>query len=324
MLFQERLRKYREAAGYKTAKEFAMALGMPYTSYIAYENRQREPKYDVLMEIADKLGVAIDELLGYEPQQLAEEQTGFDKKATGERIKEYRVARGLTQHDLANRANITRIALGNYERGQRIPTIDIFARIAMALNVSIDELMGYRPEQSSIWHYGMADSVMTFGDNLKHLRENAGYKQAKDFAKAAGIPYSSYVTYERGSWPNEANLKMIASTLQVSMNELIGYRLNQLSPLQQIKRDFERAGYEVNEEGEPCDGYEITTPGEKYPFRVENQDDLKQIYHQIKLDVLRAQKKVWKDNIYKSLLKYERKQYHEKEKYFMFLQKKEQ
>lgn len=171
-------------------------------------------------------------------------QTDSDKKAIGERIKEYRVARGLTQSDLANKANITRIALGNYERGQRIPTIDIFARIAMALNVSIDELMGYTP--------------------------------------------------------------------------------NPLSTIQQIKRDFERAGYEVNEEGDSCDSYEIATPGEQYPFRVETQDDLKQIYHQIKLDVLHAQKKVWKDNIYKSLLKYERRKYHEKEKYFMFLQKKEQ
>lgn len=167
----------------------------------------------------------------------------FDKKAIGERIKEYRLKRGFTQSDLAKQADITRIALGNYERGERIPTIDIFARIAMALNVSIDELMGYTPRP--------------------------------------------------------------------------------LSPLWQIKRDFERAGYEVNEEGEPCDSYEIATPSEKYPFRVETQDDLKQIYYQIKLDVIRAQKKVWKDNIYKSLLKYERRKYHEKEKYFMFLQNKE-
>lgn len=262
MLFQERLRKYRKEAGYKSAKDFADEMGIPYPSYMAYENKKREPKYDVLMKMADKLGVAIDELLGYEQKQATVEQADFDKKAIGERIKEYRVARGLTQSDLANKANITRIALGNYERGQRIPTIDIFARIAMALNVSIDELMGYRPEQSSIWQHGMA--------------------------------------------------------------ELIGHRPNQLSPLQQIKRDFEKAGYKVNEEGEPCDSYEIATPGEKYPFRVETQDDLKQIYHQIKLDVMHAQKKVWKDNIYKSLLKYERRKYHEKEKYFMFLQKKEQ
>lgn len=41
----------------------------------------------------------------------------FDKKAIGERIKEYRLKRGFTQSDLAKQADITRIALGNYERG---------------------------------------------------------------------------------------------------------------------------------------------------------------------------------------------------------------
>lgn len=70
-LFQERLRKYREAAGYESAKDFAMELGIPYSSYMAYENKKREPKYNVLMEIADKLGVPIDELLGYVPQNNA-------------------------------------------------------------------------------------------------------------------------------------------------------------------------------------------------------------------------------------------------------------
>lgn len=64
---------------------------------------------------------------------------------------------------------------------------------------------------------------MALKDNLKRLRQNAGYEQAKEFAKAAGIPYSSYAVYERGSWPNEANLLKIASTLQVSIDELLGY-----------------------------------------------------------------------------------------------------
>lgn len=68
---------------------------------------------------------------------------------------------------------------------------------------------------------------MALKDNLKRLRENAGYKQAKEFAKAAGIPYSSYAVYERGSWPNEANLTKIASTLHVSMDELLGYSVSQ-------------------------------------------------------------------------------------------------
>lgn len=47
---------------------------------------------------------------------------------------------------------------------------------------------------------------MALKDNLKRLREQAGYTQAKSFSKVAGIPYSSYAPYERGAWPNEKNL----------------------------------------------------------------------------------------------------------------------
>ena len=38
----------------------------------------------------------------------------FDKKAIGERIKEYRLKNGFTQSDLAIVANILRIDLGNF------------------------------------------------------------------------------------------------------------------------------------------------------------------------------------------------------------------
>ena len=166
----------------------------------------------------------------------------FDKKAIGERIKDYRLKRGFTQSDLAKQANITRIALGNYERGERIPTIDIFARIAMALNASIDELMGYKP--------------------------------------------------------------------------------GQLSTIQQIKQDFANVGYELKEEGSTWWRYEITEPGEEYPFHVKTEDDLKQIYQQIKLDVFRDLKKVWADNIHDALVDYETKLNKEENQAYLRIQMK--
>lgn len=166
----------------------------------------------------------------------------FDKKAIGERIKEYRLKRGFTQSDLAKQADITRIALGNYERGERIPTIDIFARIAMSLNASIDELMGYKP--------------------------------------------------------------------------------GQLSTIQQIKQDFANAGYELKEEGSTWWRYEITEPGEEYPFHIKTEDDLKQIYQQIKLDVFRDLKKVWADNIHDALVDYERKLNKEENQAYLRIQMK--
>lgn len=163
---------------------------------------------------------------------------------------------------------------------------------------------------------------MALKDNLKRLRQNAGYKQAKDFAKAAGIPYSSYATYERGSWPNEANLTMIASTLHVSIDELMGYTPSPLSTVQQIKQDFANVGYELKEEGSTWWRYEITEPGEEYPFHIKTEDDLKQIYQQIKLDVFRDLKKVWADNIHDALVDYERKLNKEENQAYLRIQMK--
>ena len=64
MGFQDNLRKQREQARY-TAKEFATLLGLPYTTYVGYENQGHEPKYETLCRIAAALHVTTDELLGY-------------------------------------------------------------------------------------------------------------------------------------------------------------------------------------------------------------------------------------------------------------------
>lgn len=69
MSFQDNLRKYREEAGYKTAKDFSKVLSVSYDAYVGYENKGREPKYAVLVEIAQTLGVTTDELLGNEPEK---------------------------------------------------------------------------------------------------------------------------------------------------------------------------------------------------------------------------------------------------------------
>lgn len=64
MSFQKNLKYYRKKAGYKTARDFAEVLNIPYTSYVAYENKKREPKYQTLIQIANALNVSIDKLIG--------------------------------------------------------------------------------------------------------------------------------------------------------------------------------------------------------------------------------------------------------------------
>lgn len=92
MTFQENLRFYREKAGYSQAKDFAAALGMNYTTYIAYENQGREPKYETLLRIAEALNVSINALLGFPEVERYEEfkrlviDAGYPLEEKGEKI----------------------------------------------------------------------------------------------------------------------------------------------------------------------------------------------------------------------------------------------
>lgn len=67
---------------------------------------------------------------------------------------------------------------------------------------------------------------MALKDNLKRLREQAGYSNGKEFADVLDIAYPRYMTYERGSWPNEEILIRIAAALHVSIDNLLGYKVD--------------------------------------------------------------------------------------------------
>ncbi len=62
--FHANLRRLRIDAGI-SGKDFASRIGAPYSSYMNYENKSNEPKYELLCRIADVLGVSTDELLGH-------------------------------------------------------------------------------------------------------------------------------------------------------------------------------------------------------------------------------------------------------------------
>lgn len=59
---------------------------------------------------------------------------------TGELIKKYRKAAGMTQVQLAKECGITDSAIRNYELGNRMPSEDQIASIATALEISPEAL----------------------------------------------------------------------------------------------------------------------------------------------------------------------------------------
>jgi len=58
-----------------------------------------------------------------------------------DRLAATRKARGLTQEGLGELAGLTKLQIHRYERGTSQPTLDALKRLAMALNISIDELV---------------------------------------------------------------------------------------------------------------------------------------------------------------------------------------
>ena len=62
--------------------------------------------------------------------------------AMGQRIRELRLARGLTQEQLARQIDVGLDAVRKWERGKRTPMLDMAAKLADALDCTIDELAG--------------------------------------------------------------------------------------------------------------------------------------------------------------------------------------
>lgn len=61
-------------------------------------------------------------------------------KSVGQRIRNYRLQRGLSQEKLAELSGCHPTYIGQLERGEKNATLDSIARIASALQISLSEL----------------------------------------------------------------------------------------------------------------------------------------------------------------------------------------
>lgn len=61
---------------------------------------------------------------------------------TGKIIADLREKKEWSQTDLADQSNVSRVMIGKYERGEAVPSIEAAKKIADALGVSLDYLVG--------------------------------------------------------------------------------------------------------------------------------------------------------------------------------------
>lgn len=65
----------------------------------------------------------------------------IDYKNLGSMVKYHRTRNNLSQEDLAEKSDTSRVHIGFLERGERIPSLETIVNVANALHVSADDLL---------------------------------------------------------------------------------------------------------------------------------------------------------------------------------------
>lgn len=160
----------------------------------------------------------------------------------GSNIRKLREARGLTQQQMARAAGVPRPTWANLESGAANPTLAVLVKVANALHVRLEELLG--PPNASVKFY-TADQlpVRTRGDVVvrKLLPESIPGLEIErmEFAPGShmtGVPHTpgtrEYLTCERG----EVELSAAGTRWRLKPGELVVFRGDQKHGYRNVSR----------------------------------------------------------------------------------------
>lgn len=120
-------------------KELSQLTDISEISIRKYEKNERNPKIEALKKIAAALNVPLSDFI----------EENSSENTVGDNIKKYRKERNLKQKDLATKLNLTVRSIQNYEGNQREPSINTLKRIALILDVNIEDLMGIKLKEKT-------------------------------------------------------------------------------------------------------------------------------------------------------------------------------
>ncbi len=114
----------------------------------------------------------------------------------GNKLKEIRNIKGLTQQDLADVLNIARITYNHYETQEKIIPVERLVDLSMHLNFSIDYIFNF----TDIINYENINKIdkKISSERLKNLRKENKLTQEK-LAKLLNVSRTTITEYERGT-----------------------------------------------------------------------------------------------------------------------------
>ncbi|MFD0588369.1 helix-turn-helix domain-containing protein [Paenibacillus sp. GCM10027627] len=104
----------------------------------------------------------------------------------GENIRALRKSKGLSQEQLALRADINASYMGQVERGEKNPTIDVLSKIAAALQTPLEKIVNVQGETSSVGAEEAAryaDKIASQMTGLSIKEQEAVYKFVKQLVQ---------------------------------------------------------------------------------------------------------------------------------------------
>lgn len=123
--------------------------------------------------------------------------TLLDERTLGKKLQQARQQAGLTQQSLCGKANLSYSTLAKIERGAiKAPSIFTIQAIAVALNVSLDDLMGYSTKSSFKSSKGGVEFIYfdVNGCLVKYF-EKAFITIAQDYGVSSDIVESAFWRY---------------------------------------------------------------------------------------------------------------------------------
>jgi transcriptional regulator with XRE-family HTH domain len=148
-LFGDKLRRLRHLRRI-TQSELAQQLGLEAQSHIAKLEHGVAPSLDVVVRVAQRLGVSVDYLLRdtisvdaattslMEPTPAS----GIQPASLGAKLRDLRLQHGWSQAELVRQLGLTaRSYISNLEAGRKAPSIELVVQIADLFGMTTDALL---------------------------------------------------------------------------------------------------------------------------------------------------------------------------------------
>lgn len=216
-----RITMAREAKG-MSQKELAGELNVSCPTVSEWESGKKNPTSSNLRRLSKVLGVSVDYLINTDDNGVAKTSDFTQVVSVAERLKQAMELNDIKQIDLVRETGINRSSISRYLSGEYEPKSKSIRKLASALQVSEQWLLGYDVPISPAAEAEIAHSSKVFASRLRAARY-ASKRSQQDLASRLDITQQAYAKYENGtSSPNPETLSDIADILGVSVDYLLG------------------------------------------------------------------------------------------------------